>query len=308
MATNDDNVKPGPLQYIFLGFMLLITFYLTFLYIKSKEFHTYSCYNIIVMSITIFIGGLINILIPNDLGRESSQFFWGFLKDFFNKLIMSILTMQVIVLYFGIMKTEFYYSREKLIFIIGTIICAGVSVGIAIIFNGLKVVDDVYHEYLDDYEDVKDPDLGEELKKRLYSIVSIEMIFSGVIFVINVFCLIVVMNFISKKHKEAKEGLIEDLGYKNQLIRFIFMFFLNIIAIVSSSVFLVFDVFDKKANESIYLATCFIIDLCHSINKTVYVETLKIFCKSKAEKLNGETGLKKQNTFDQNDEGTVDDD
>jgi hypothetical protein len=260
------------------------------------------------MSITIFIGGLINILIPNDLGRESSQFFWGFLKDFFNKLIMSILTMQVIVLYFGIMKTEFYYSREKLIFIIGTIICAGVSVGIAIIFNGLKVVDDVYHEYLDDYEDVKDPDLGEELKKRLYSIVSIEMIFSGVIFVINVFCLIVVMNFISKKHKEAKEGLIEDLGYKNQLIRFIFMFFLNIIAIVSSSVFLVFDVFDKKANESIYLATCFIIDLCYSINKTVYVETLKIFCKSKAEKLNGETELKKQNTFDQNDEGTVDDD
>jgi len=308
MATNDDNVKPGPLQYIFLGFMLLITFYLTFLYIKSKEFHTYSCYNIIVMSITIFIGGLINIFIPNDLGRESSQFFWGFLKDFFNKLIMAILTMQVIVLYFGIMKTEFYYSREKLIFIIGTIICAGVSVGIAILFNGLKVVEGVYHEYLDDYEDVKDPDLGEEFKKRLYSIVSIEMIFSGVIFVINVFCLIVVMNFISKKHKEAKEGLIEDLGYKNQLIRFIFMFFLNIIAIVSSSVFLVFDVFDKKTNESIYLATCFIIDLCYSINKTVYVETLKIFCKSKAEKLNGETELKKKNTFDQNDEGTVDDD
>ena len=86
------------------------------------------------------------------------------------------------------------------------------------------------------------------------------------------------------------------------------MFFLNIIAIVSSSVFLVFDVFDKKTNESIYLATCFIIDLCYSINKTVYVETLKIFCKSKAKKLNGETGLKKQNTFDQNDEGTVDDD
>ena len=308
MATNDDNVKPGPLQYIFLGFMLLITFYLTFLYIKSKEFHTYSCYNIIVMSITIFIGGLINIFIPNDLGRESSQFFWGFLKDFFNKLIMAILTMQVIVLYFGIMKTEFYYPREKLIFIIGTIICAGVSVAIAVLFNGLKVVEGVYHEYLDNYEDVNDPSLGEEFKKRLYSIVSIEMIFSGVIFVINVFCLIVVMNFISKKHGEAKEGLIEDLGYKNQLIRFIFMFFLNIIAIVSSSVFLVFDVFDKKTNESIYLATCFIIDLCYSINKTVYVETLKIFCKSKAEKLYGETELKKQNTFDQNDEGTVDDD
>ena len=310
MADNDDtsNIEIGPLKYIFLGFMLLITFYLTFLYIKSKEFHTYSCYNIIIMSITIFIGVLINLLIPNDFGREFAQFVWGFLKDFFNKLIMAILTMQVIVLYFGIMKTEFYYPREKIIFIIGTIACVGVSVVIAILFNGLKVVDGNYYEYLDNYDKVKDPTFGEELKRRLYSIISIEMIFGGVIFCANVFCLIVVMNFISKKHKDAKQGLIEDLGYKNQLIRFIFMFFLNIIAIVSSSVFLVFDVFDKKTNESIYLATCFVIDLCYSINKTVYVETLKIFCKKKAEKLDGGTELKKKSTFDENDDGVEDDD
>ena len=305
---SDDNVEPGPLQYIFLVFMLLITFYLTFLYIKSKEFHTYPCYNIIIMSITIFIGGIINIFIPNDLGNNFTKFIWGFLKDFFNKLILAILTMQVIVLYLGIMKTGFYYSREKLIFIFGTIVCCGVSVAIAIVFNSVKVYDNKYYEYLDNYEEVNDPNLGNELKRRLYSIISIEMIFGGVLFVINVFCLIVVMNYISKKNKEAKAGLIEDLGYKQQLIRFIFMFFLNIIAIVSSSIFLVFDVFDRKVNESIYLATCFIIDLAYSINKTVYAETLKLFCKKSSENEGRQTNeLKKKNTFGEDSDGSGED-
>ena len=51
-----------------------------------------------------------------------------------------------------------------------------------------------------------------------------------------------------------------------------------------------------------------VIDLCYSINKTVYVETLKIFCKKKAEKLDGGTELKKKSTFDENDDGVEDDD
>ena len=49
-----------------------------------------------------------------------------------------------------------------------------------------------------------------------------------IILAINVFCIAVVLLYISKKNKQAKEGLIEDLGYKNQLIRFIFIFILNI--------------------------------------------------------------------------------
>ena len=38
-----------------------------------------------------------------------------------------------------------------------------------------------------------------------------------IILTINVFCIAVVLSYISKKNKQAKEGLIEDLGYKNQL-------------------------------------------------------------------------------------------
>ena len=121
----------------------------------------------------------------------------------------------------------------------------------------------------------------------------IELVFCFVLLVINVFCLTIVLSFICRKNKEAKEGLIEDLGYKSQLIRFIF----NIIVIVVSCTFLVFDVFDEVTNQSIYLGACLLIDFCFSINETVYKETLRLFkCKKIYEK---EEELKGQNTYNE---------
>jgi hypothetical protein len=299
--------KRGPIQYIILAFMLLITFYLTFLYIKSKEFKTYSCYNLIIMSIVIFLGAVVNIFMPKDEGNDGTKFVLGLIKDFFNKIIMSILTMQVIVLYLGIMKTDFYYQREKIMFIVGLLASVAVSVVISILFNSLKFDDGKYMDYLDDYKSEINEHLSDKLERRFYTIIIIEEVFCFVILVINTFCLIVVMNYISKKNKEAKAGLIEDLGYNKQLIRFILIFFLNLIAIAASSVLLVFEVFDATTNQSIYLGTTFIIDLCYSINKTVYNETLKIFCKNKEISENS-TELKKKNTFDEEDNGGGDDD
>ena len=303
----EDKDKRGPIQFIILAFMLLITFYLTFLYIKSKEFKTYSCYNLIIMSIVIFLGAVVNIFMPKDEGNDGTKFVLGLIKDFFNKIIMSILTMQVIVLYLGIMKTDFYYQREKIIFIVGLLASVAVSVVISILFNSLKFDDGKYMDYLDDYKSEVNENLSDKLKRRFYTIIIIEEVFCFVILVINTFCLIVVMNYISKKNKEAKAGLIEDLGYNKQLIRFILIFFLNLIAIAASSVLLVFEVFDATTNQSIYLGTTFIIDLCYSINKTVYNETLKIFCKNKEISENS-TELKKKNTFDEEDNGGGDDD
>ena len=179
---------PGPLQYIFLGFMVLITSYLIFLYIKSKELHTYSCYNIIIMSFVIFSGGILNIFVPKLQDNGAVKFIWGLLKDSFNKLIMSILILQVIILYIGIIKTELYYSKEKLIFIIGIITCVGVSVVFGIVFNSVKVCKNKYHDYLDDYNIKKieetDPDKCEDLKSRFFSIIIIELIFCAVILAI----------------------------------------------------------------------------------------------------------------------------
>jgi uncharacterized membrane protein len=314
---------PGVMQYICLGFMVLITFYLAFLYIKSKEFHTYSCYNIIIMSFVVFLGGILNIFAPKEKDTDTTKFFRGLFKDIFNKLIMAILTMQVIILYIGIIKTELYYSKEKLIFLIGIFACVGVSVVIGILFNSVKFYKKKYYDYLDDINAFRnqtstynstesegiDKEDKEELMRRFYSIIVIELVFCGVIFIINVFCIAVVLSYISKKNKEAKEGKIEDLGYKNQLIRFVFIFLLNIIAIVISCTFLIFDVFDNVTNQSIYLGACVVIDICYSINKTVYNETLKIFCKcNKTNQGNLDDQLITKNTFNELEEMNDNDD
>ena len=308
MAENNDEKRVGPAQIIFLVLMMLITFYLTFLYIKSKEFHTYSCYNIIIMSIVVFLGSILNIFVPDDKGNETAQYIIGAIKDFFNKMILSILTMQVITLYLGIIKTELYDKKEKLIFIIGIIVSAFVSIVISLMFNSLKIYDGNYYEYLNDFkdfnnkEDEKGQQLSEELKSRWISIIIIEIIFCGVIFAINIFCLAVVLSHLSKKEKDAKAGKIEDLGYKKQLVRFVLMFILNLIAIVISLVFLTFDVFEPRVNQTIFLATMLVIDLCYSLNRTVYTETLKIFCKKKVVEENSQyTELKKKTTYAEDD-------
>jgi hypothetical protein len=61
------------------------------------------------MSFVVFMGGILNIFAPKDNDNDTAKFFFGLFKDIFNKLIMAILTMQVIILYIGIIKTELYY-------------------------------------------------------------------------------------------------------------------------------------------------------------------------------------------------------
>ena len=178
--------KPGPPQYIFLSFMVLITSYLIFLYIKSKAFHTYSCYNIIIMSFVVFSGGILNIFVPKHIDATSTKFISGFLKDVFNKLIMCILTMQVIILYIGIIKTELYYSKEKLIFIIEIIACVAVSVVVGVVFNSVKICGSIYYDYLDEYNIKKIEEISKtnckDINGRFISIIIIELIFCGVVY------------------------------------------------------------------------------------------------------------------------------
>ena len=48
--------------YVLNSVMILIGIYLAFLFIKSKALHTYSCYNIAIMSTTILLDNIIKII------------------------------------------------------------------------------------------------------------------------------------------------------------------------------------------------------------------------------------------------------
>ena len=297
------------LQIIVAILMALITLYLTILYIKSEAFHTYSCYNIILMSIVILLDSLLQ-LVPKGFGNDGEYEGWEYVKDlvtiFFDKMILSVLAMQVIVLYMGIIHSKYYFEHEKVIFIVGTIVSAIISGILAAIYSSIRWVeiDGIYIYDEDEENDTAD----QEASKRTLSRKVIEAIFCGVLFLANVFCLIVVMAHISKKNKEAKAGIIEDLGYERQLIRFLFIFFINIIAIAVSGIIMNFKLM-KKSDEIIYLVVCFAIDLCYSVNKTVYVETVKLFCKKAQFNEEGEqVQLKKMSTFGEETDGNDDED
>ena len=297
------------LQIIVAILMALITLFLTILYIKSEAFHTYSCYNIILMSIVILLDSLLQ-LVPKGFGNDGEYEGWEYVKDlvtiFFDKMILSVLAMQVIVLYMGIIHSKYYFEHEKVIFIVGTIVSAIISGILAAIYSSIRWVeiDGIYIYDEDEENDTAD----QEASKRTLSRKVIEAIFCGVLFLANVFCLIVVMAHISKKNKEAKAGIIEDLGYERQLIRFLFIFFINIIAIAVSGIIMNFKLL-KDIDEIIYLVVCFAIDLCYSVNKTVYVETVKLFCKKAQFNEEGEqVQLKKMSTFGEETDGNDDED
>ena len=109
-------------QIVIACLMALIIFYLIILYIKSKEFKAYSCYNIILMSIVLFLDCLLKIIPEkieiNKITYEGLEFFVSLIRTFFDKMILSVLALQVVIVYIGIIHTEYYYSHEKSIFII----------------------------------------------------------------------------------------------------------------------------------------------------------------------------------------------
>ena len=297
------------LQIIVAILMALITLYLTILYIKSEAFHTYSCYNIILMSIVILLDSLLQ-LIPKGFGSDGEYEGWEYAKDlvtiFFDKMILSVLAMQVIVLYMGIIHSKYYFEHEKVIFIVGTIVSAIISGVLAAIYSSIRWVEKDGIYIYDENEE--NDDAEQEVGKRTLTRKILEAIFCGVLFLANVFCLIVVMAHISKKNKEAKAGIIEDLGYERQLIRFLFIFFINIMAIAVSGIIMNFKLL-KDTDEIIYLVVCFAIDLCYSVNKTVYVETVKLFCKKAQFNEEGEqVQLKKMSTFGEETDGNDDED
>ena len=123
------------------------------------------------------------------------------------------------------------------------------------------------------------------------------------------FLLVVVISHISKKRKDARAGLIQDLGYGKQLLRFSFIFSINIIAIIYSGVIINFCTnfgFKIETCQLIYLVICFVIDLCFMVNNTVYQETLRLFCIKKYYKNNENdvsNELKTMSTFGEDDEG-----
>ena len=258
-------------------FIIIIALYLAFLFIKSKTFHTYPCYNMIIFSLILLFDCIIRLINTRAM-HQIFQNIQAFLLSFFDKLILATLTMHVLIFYLGTVHTEIYYKHEKKIFIISFIISGTISALLTIIYltDGTHPPTNRYYHYVNNTYDKK----------------ILDLIFDSIFLAPNFYCSVVLFFFTCKKRKDAQNGLIEDLNYTHTFLRVILMIILNIITFLESYL-IILGILEGVKTDVIYLLTCLVIDLYNSLNKTVFKETLKIFCsKTYEEKLEKVNSLK----------------
>ena len=269
IITEDGTVIPFWLYvstFVLIGLIILIVLYVIFIYIKSKEFHSYSCAYIIILNISILIDSIFRII---PVGDDKTKYKWlqfiqAFILASLDKYILLDLTLQVFIIYLGIMKTDFYYKHKKAIFYITFF----TSMGLSFLMGGLFLLGDVTDYGL--YWYTKDNSI-----KKIF-----DNIFNSVFLTLNTFfCIIVIINICIRKEEIEKEMLNEN-DYEHDLNRMIIIFITNTLIYVESFI-IIHDVINIKGVyiDLIYLVSCLIVTLIYSINKFVINETKKIFCK-----------------------------
>ena len=269
IITEDGTVIPFWLYvstFVLIGLIILIVLYVIFIYIKSKEFHSYSCAYIIILNISILIDSIFRII---PVGDDKTKYKWlqyiqAFILASLDKYILLDLILQVFIIYLGIMKTDFYYKHKKAIFYITFF----TSMGLSFLMGGLFLLGDV-------------TDYGLYWYTKDYSIKKIfDNIFNSVFLTLNTFfCIIVIINICIRK-EEIEKGMLNENDYEHDLNRMIIIFITNTLIYVESFI-IIHDVINIKGVyiDLIYLVSCLIVTLIYSINKFVINETKKIFCK-----------------------------
>ena len=252
--------------FVLIGLIILIVLYVIFIYIKSKEFHSYSCAYIIILNISILIDNIFRIIPISDDKTKYKwlQFIQAFILASLDKYILLALTLQVFIIYLGIMKTDFYYKHKKAIFYITFF----TSMGLSFLMGGLFLLGDVTDYGL--YWYTKDNSI-----KKIF-----DNIFNSVFLTLNTFfCIIVIINICIRK-EEIEKGMLNENDYEHDLNRMIIIFITNTLIYVESFI-IIHDVINIKGVyiDLIYLVSCLIVTLIYSINKFVINETKKIFCK-----------------------------
>ena len=269
IITEDDSVIPFWLYvstFVLIGLIILIVLYVIFIYIKSKEFHSYSCAYIIILNISILIDSIFRIIPVGDDEKKYKwlQFIQAFILASLDKYILLDLTLQVFIIYLGIMKTDFYYKHKKAIFYITFFTSMGLSFLMGGLFLLLGVTDYGLYWY------TKDNSI-----KKIF-----DNIFNSVFLTLNTFfCIIVIINICIRK-EEIEKGMLNENDYEHDLNRMIIIFITNTLIYVESFI-IIHDVINIKGVyiDLIYLVSCLILTLIYSINKFVINETKKIFCK-----------------------------
>ena len=258
------------ITYIINSLIILVSLLLIFLYIKSREFHQYQCYNILILSIIIFFDNILRIIPMNVLVLRHIQ---AFLLTFFDKLILTTITSQALILYLGVCQTKVYFKKEKLIFCLSLILGILISFILALLY--IIIANSQQGEGgITNYEDTS---IYFYVTNTDFKSIS-DSIFNGIFLLFNLYYSIILLIYIAKKRKKVRLGIIEDLDYGHHTLKIVLMFIINSSLFIESYL-IIYDKIPDHLIDLIYIITCLLVDLYYAINKIIIKEMMKIFCK-----------------------------
>jgi hypothetical protein len=270
------------------GLIILICLIVTILYIKCKALHTYPCYNKLTVNLIILVNNIFRV-IPFQLYRDNIGKFpkglQAFILIFTDKFYLIILTNQIVIQYFGIMLTNFYFQNEKKIFIYGTILSAIISLIIAGIF--IK----------DGFEDKRDKLYYYGISGLTYKII-MDTIYNGILLTINVVSLTIIIINSAIRSKIAKSSGVGNSNYEYNFTQALIKFIVNAITYVIAFLIIYRALSGSDLTDFVYLIGCLIVEVAYCFNRAVIREICKICCcKRYEEEQEGILAPLRTNTF-----------
>ena len=258
---------------ICIGFIVLntiISIFISFIYLKTKTFHSYPCYFNLILIGVIAIDNIARLFV----GLEEDSigcFIEASIMVLFDKLMLTVMTIFSVLSFLGIVKLEFYRQNEKCIFISSISTSFLISIILTIIFmlNGAVKYDDICYarSESDDQHEIK-------LNKE-----HIDLIVTSVLFMINVICHIYLLIFIFQALRESKK--------KKNLRKMSFHFYKYLITFIVNSgtfvvvILIILNKIDFGGDEFIslfYVLLSLAIIIFYTINQAVLSEIKKILC------------------------------
>ena len=292
--------------YILSAFITLFTIFIIVIYLKSKSLKSYPCYFNIYFCFIITFDNVIR-LIKAEKNEDpthptTSCKIQAFVLSFFDKLFLASITGYSIINYIIMIFPKIYGEYTAKIYIILVIIGIILSLILTILFYSEGISNSTLKN--DDICYVKTSD---GLKKVLDSI------YTALLLLIDLFCIIRVLITINKliKENQQKNNLQKIKKFKYHFWRFIFDFCLNIITfgfVLLIVLKLLEDLQNKDSSivDFIYIMLCLISELFFTMNGELLKEIIRTITCNKWENNNGEALVNPNQEIEGNDDNNND--
>ena len=262
------------MKIVYITVCSLITFisiFILIIYWANKKFKSIPCYFIIFFCFVNSIYNIVRIIpyfieeqIMNGQNKNICKL-QAILLNALNKYLLTLMTMYSIINYISQFHVKLYQKKMKTIFITLIILGFLISLIFAIIFYYVSEIEYIYGSIC--Y--IKNDDIVKKICDNIYS---------SILFITNIFCLIKLIINMKKLIEESIDNLNvqKELACKMHLKRFIIDILINI-SIFSYSFFIINkNIPNEQYPDLIYVILFFMIELFFTMNKQLFKVIINI--------------------------------